>query len=107
MLAGCNMDVGAGGPRRFGMTVPMSVKRGADLILGAGTDSLDTLPGLYWYQSTFPAPTIHSEPRAFSNSDWVKPGGNRLTSNLSRGAGGFGAFLEAVDVFFCVAAAGI
>jgi hypothetical protein len=32
MLAGCNMNVGAGGSRRFGMAVSMSVETCADLI---------------------------------------------------------------------------
>lgn len=33
MLAGCNMDVGAGGSRRFGIAVSMSVARDGELIV--------------------------------------------------------------------------
>lgn len=80
------------------------------------THSLETLPGLYWNQSTLPAPTFHSSPRAVSNSDSVSPGGSLLTNNLSLGAGGLGALLDPPEwllllllslLFRCVAAAEI
>lgn len=62
--------------------------------------SLETFPGLYWNQSTFPPPTFHSEPNAVSNSACVSPGGRRLTRSFNRGAAGFGAFFGGAEAFF-------
>ena len=43
-----------------------------------------TFPWRYSIQSTFPAPIIHSSPKACSNSALVKAGGSRRTTTLRR-----------------------
>lgn len=65
------------------------------------TYSLDSFPGLYAAQSTFPWPSCHSLPSNVQNSLSVRPGGSRRTINLNLGAGARGVCLKG----FLVAAA--
>lgn len=78
----------------------------ARLAIAKKTYSLETLPFLYWNQSTFPEPTFHSSPKQVSNSVCVKPGGSLLTTSFSRGAGDLGVLFAGVAGFW-VAEAGM
>lgn len=68
--------------------------------------SFEILPSLKAAQSTLPAPTLQLSPRTAQNSVSVKPGGRRLITSLSLGAGVLdeGLDVDCAGAFFLVAA---
>lgn len=72
--------------------------------------SLDNLPGLKSFQSTFPPPSFHSSPSAASNSSSVRPGASLLITTFNLGAEALPCTVlvgRIVGAPFCVADAGI